>query len=104
MSRIPTDGFLNFCKSVEGQVIFTLAQKAEFTFRVVDDGLEFTPLASKTLHKHTRQYVDGVLDLFEESGRSYITTHYNKYTVNASHMLALIDMYLKSNHAAQHIT
>ena len=43
MQRIPTDRFLNFCRSLEGEELFTIARRAKFTVKVVDDGLVFIP-------------------------------------------------------------
>lgn len=98
MARISTDSFLAFCQSLEGQEVRTRARRSRFTVRVVDGGLEFTPLSRKTLRCQTRQYVDGVLDRFDKCG-SFITTDYSDYTVNSSYMLTLIDRYLKSRAA-----
>jgi len=94
MARISTDSFLRFCESLDGQELSTLARHRKFKVRVVDDGLEFTPHISKKPRHHSRQYVDGVLDHFEQSG-SFMVTQYSGYTANASYMLALIDRYVK---------
>ncbi|MDE1894232.1 MAG: hypothetical protein KGM46_10235 [Pseudomonadota bacterium] len=97
MQRIPTDSFLKFCKSLEGQELHTIARRAKFTVKVVDDGLVFTPCSSnKPLSPHKRHYVERVLEDFSKSDGSYKTTNYNGYTVNTSYQLALIDKYTRS--------
>ena len=96
MQRISTESFLKFCKSLEGEVLHTIARRAKFTVKVVDDGLVFIPDSSnKPLSPHKRNYVERVLVDFAKSDGSNKTTHYNGYTVNASYQLALIDKYRK---------
>lgn len=95
MPRIPTDSFLKFCKSHEGERISTLNRGRQFTLRVIDDGLEFTPLSTNKPRRHTRPYVESVLDHFEQSG-SFNPKHYQKSTANASYQLALIHQYCNS--------
>jgi hypothetical protein len=90
---IPLDDFLSFVRSVEGEVIPTLAGRARFRVRVVDNGLEFTPLSTEQPRGHTRAYVQRVLDRFHATG-SLSTADY-QFTVNASYQLALIDRFLQ---------
>lgn len=89
---IAIDDFLAFVRTLEGEVIPTLAGRAQFTVRVVDNGLEFTPLSTEISRGHTRAYVQRVLDRFRETG-STSTADY-QFTVNASYQLALIDRFL----------
>jgi hypothetical protein len=90
---IPIDDFLSFVRTLEGEVIPTLAGRAQFTVRVVDNGLEFTPRSTEQPRGHTRAYVQRVLDRFRETG-SMSTADY-QFTVNASYQLALIDRFLR---------
>jgi hypothetical protein len=92
-SSIPIDEFLSFVRTLEGEEIQTLAGRAYFTVRVVDNGLEFTPLSTKHPRGHTRAYVQRVLDRFHET-ESLSTADY-QFTVNASYQLSLIDRYLR---------
>jgi hypothetical protein len=89
---IAIDDFLSFVRSLEGEVISTLAGRAQFTVRVADNGLEFTPLSTAHPRGHTRAYVQRVLDHFRATG-SWSTADY-QFTVNASYQLALIDRFL----------
>ncbi|HLM69655.1 MAG TPA: hypothetical protein VK358_19085 [Longimicrobium sp.] len=90
---IPIDEFLSFVRTLEGEVIQTLAGRARFTVRIVDNGLEFTPVSTEQPRAHTRAYVQRVLDRFRETG-SLSTTDY-QFTVNASYQLTLIDRFLR---------
>lgn len=65
---IAIDKFLSFVGTLEGEVIPTLAGRAQFTVRVVDNGLEFTPLSTAHPRGHTRAYVQRVLDQFRATG------------------------------------
>jgi hypothetical protein len=90
--RIAIDEFLAFVRTLQGEVISTLAGRARFTVRVVDNGLEFTPLSTEQPRGHTRAYAQRVLDQFRVTG-SFSTADY-QFTVNASYQLALIDRFL----------
>lgn len=89
---IAIDDFLSFVRTLEGEVIPTLAGRASFTARVVDTGLEFTPSSTEQPRGHTRAYVQRVLDHYRETG-SLRTADY-QFTVNASYQLTLIARYL----------
>lgn len=89
---IPIGAFLEFVRSLEGEVIPTRAGGSAFTVRVLEKKLEFTPTSSGTPRGHTFRYVQKVLDQFQETG-SWTTTDY-RFTVNASYQLTLIDRYL----------
>jgi hypothetical protein len=86
------EDFLSFVRTLEGEVIPTLAGRAQFRVHIVDNGLEFTPLSTEQPRGHTRAYVQRVLDHFRATG-SWSTADY-QFTVNASYQLALIDRYL----------
>jgi hypothetical protein len=90
---IPIDDFISFVHTLEGETIQTLAGRAHFTVRVLDNGLEFTPLSTNHPRGHTRAYVQRVLDRFHETG-SLSTADY-QFTVNASYQLTLIERYLR---------
>jgi len=92
MSRISTIDFLNFCKSLAGQEIGTIGGRAKFMVKVIEDGLEFTPLSSGEPRFHNGKYVDRVLDTFEKSQSFKPSNH--RYTYHASYHLALIKKYL----------
>jgi hypothetical protein len=92
-TAIPIKDFLSFVRSLEGQEIPTLAGRSRFTVRVVDNGLEFTPLSTQQPRGHSRSYVQRVLDRFRETG-SLSTADY-QFTVNASYQLALIERFLR---------
>lgn len=92
-NSISIDEYMGFVRTLEGEVLPTLAGRAQFTVRVVDNGLEFTPLSTDRPRRHTRAYVQRVLDRFQETG-SLSTADY-QFTVNASYQLALIDRFLQ---------
>ena len=98
MARIPTDSFLTFCHSLEGDEISTRAGFSKFTVRIAGDGVEYTPASTKISRLHKLKSIESVLDHFETTG-SLVTTNYQNLTRNASYTLTLIDLYLK-RHAA----
>jgi len=55
----------------------------------------FCPRLRGKVRPHTQRYVERVLEAFN-STHSFVTTDY-RFTVNASYMLTLIDMYLRDN-------
>jgi hypothetical protein len=99
MSRIPIDSFLDFCKSLDGQDVCTIKRHTKFKVKVVGQDLEFTPLVTGKSRPHKKEYVRGVLDMFNDS-QSFMPRDYKHYTVNASYQLALIQGYIKSRGAA----
>lgn len=89
---ISVDNFLSFVGSLEEEVLETRAGRSRFTVRVVDKGLEITPLSTRKPREHRRAFVQRVLDRFRETG-SWNTSSY-QFTVNASYQLALIHRFL----------
>ena len=99
MSRIPLESFLDFCKSLDGQEVCTLKRHAKFKVKVVGQDLEFTPFTTGQSRTHNKDYVRGVLDMFNNS-QSFRPSDYKHYTVNASYQLALIHGYITNRDAA----
>jgi hypothetical protein len=99
MNRIPTPEFIKWCRTLSGDGIVTRAGRSTFTLLVEGDTLEFIPVSTKKPRRHSRKYVDVVLDHFAESG-SFVTTHYRALTANSTYMLTLIDLYQKEKKGA----
>jgi hypothetical protein len=92
-SSLPIDEFVEFIQTLEGHVLTTRAGRSRFTVRVVDTGLEFTPLSTGTARSHRRAYIQRVIDQFLRTD-SWSTSDY-RFTVNASYQLTLIELYLE---------
>jgi len=98
MPRILIGSFLDFCKSLDGEEVSTIKRHTKFKVKVVGQDLEFTPLKTGKPRLHGKEYVSGVLDLFNDS-QSFMPSDYKHYTVNASYQLALIQGYIASRSA-----
>jgi hypothetical protein len=97
MSRISTDDFLTFCRSLEGREITTRAGHSKFTVRALGDGLEYTPLSSNEPRKHERRFIERILDRFYKTNGDFITATYLDLTMHASYALTLIGLYLQQS-------
>jgi hypothetical protein len=96
MKRIPTNDFIEYCRTLNGSEFTTRAGRSRFILNVIGENLEFIPISSKQPRPETKKRIDIVLDHFAESG-SFITSDYTKLTVNSTYMLTLIDLYRKKS-------
>ncbi|MBD1828916.1 hypothetical protein NDI43_20615 [Microcoleus vaginatus GB2-A3] len=94
MKRINTKDFQSFVRSLEGQTIETRAQKKQFTAKVTEGGLEYTPLSTGKPRLHNDKTLNNIFDEFAQS-QSFKCKDYIEITRNISYTLALIGMYLK---------
>lgn len=96
MQKISANRFLDFCRSLEGMELLTIARRARFMVKVVDDGLVFIPASSNKPRKHTRSYVERMLEDFSNSSEPCKTSNYSSYTANPSCQIALMDRYTRA--------
>ena len=86
--------FITFCKSLEGQTLSTIGRQKKFKLSSVDDEhLYFIPESSKTKRRHSKRWIQGVLNRYALTG-SFRPTDYVDLTRNASYTLALVKLYL----------
>jgi hypothetical protein len=88
---------LSFAQTLEGQVLETNTRRNSFTVRVVEDGLEYTPLLAGKPKVQKCKWIDLVCEQFSETN-SFMRQDYS-YAVNGSILLALIKQFLAERHA-----
>jgi hypothetical protein len=81
--------FRNFVSELQGQQVSTLSGRASFRVTVSEDGFTYFPKSSEKPRFHANKHLDRILDLHRERG-SLSPQDYNKDTMNASYILALI--------------
>jgi hypothetical protein len=93
MGSIDKQDFIEFVKTLEGQVLQTLKQKKNFTVCVTDVALEYTPQSTMKVRRHRAKPMERIFCKFNETG-SYKTADYKGLTTCASYTLKLIAVYL----------
>jgi hypothetical protein len=97
MNTIDTERFLDFVETQQGKCLYTLARRAEYEVKVVNDGngrwLKFFVRSTKKVKNHRRNTLDQVIERFN-TRKSFKTSDYSDLTVNASYDLGLIKSYL----------
>jgi hypothetical protein len=96
--RITADALMRFARTLEGQELTTNIRRQRFTARVVGGRLEFTPASTGKTRPESLANLDRVLRQFADT-ESTRPGDYVQSTVNASYVLTLIAMYLRSPEA-----
>jgi hypothetical protein len=96
--RIATEALVRFARTLEGQELTTNIRGLPFTARVVGGRLEFTPASTGKTRPESLASLDHVLRQFADT-ESTRPGDYLQLTVNASYVLTLIAMYLRSPEA-----
>ncbi len=95
--RIDFTDLIAFCKKMEGETLNTLYQKKPFVLsKVESEKLTYIPLSKKQIKRtQDRDFIESILDRYELTG-SLRPGDYIDLTVNASYILPLINLYLRS--------
>ena len=97
MEKVTSGQIISFAQTLEGQVLETNIRRNSFTVRVVEEGLEYTPLLTGKPRVQKRKWIDRVCEQFSETN-SFMRRDYS-YTVNGSYLLALIKQLLTERRA-----
>ena len=84
----------SFASKLRGEILVTLSRGVSFRVEIHGSGLAFTPLSSGVTRPETLNRLQLVIDEFERS-HSYRAGDYQDFSVNASYVLALLDLFLK---------
>ena len=90
--QVDADKLIAFTKTLEGQVLETRKRKCQFTVRVTEKGMEYTPLSTGTVRKQSYKWIKRICDQFSLTN-SFERQEYN-FTVHGSYVLALIGKYV----------
>ncbi len=93
MDRIDLNDFKAYVKTLEGKRLETKARGKVFTVEVGPSGFRYTPQSTGTPRTNTYKAVQNVFERFQ-SLQSFQPGDYHDLTVNASYLLAILEMYL----------
>ncbi|MDP9317217.1 MAG: hypothetical protein M3R24_41235 [Chloroflexota bacterium] len=98
MATINLSELKAFAATLADTPLATRAQGKPFTVTVTKSGFQYVPSSTKKRRTNTYKAIESVLDRFASLG-SYQPGQYNDLTVNASYLLAIIELFEK--HARQ---
>jgi hypothetical protein len=84
-----------FVNNRTSKVFETITNRKKFSVEILEDRWFYTPASTGQKRKHTHQFLQRVIDRFEET-KSYSSSAYRDITVNASYTLAVIKAYLEN--------
>ncbi len=93
MRNINADDLINFAKSLEGQELYTAAQRKRFTVRVIRNTLVYTPL-SGIPRVHSYKRLVRFCNEFSTT-KSLKPADYAHISWNASYLLVIIAQYIE---------
>src|SRR6478672_8414194 len=91
MSKLTVENFRAGATRLAGEVIETLYQRRQFTVRVLEAerGVEYLPLSSGKPREQRWNYVERVLERFNECGSMH-PADYTDITKHSSYVLAIV--------------
>ena len=91
---------IGFVQTINGQTLYTAKQRKAFQVRTADDGIEYIPASTGLVRTHPHRWLDRFCIEFSRTN-SFITSDYQKITVNASYALAIVREYLNQTSKRQ---
>jgi hypothetical protein len=89
--QVDADNLIAFAKTLEGQILETRARKKQFTVRVSEKGMEYTPLSTGKTRPQSYKWIKRVCEHYSLTN-SFERQEYS-FTVHGSYVLALIGKY-----------
>jgi hypothetical protein len=96
MNPIDFDSFVAFCKTLVGRELDTPGGKSKFTLQNITDRAYYYKVPDGKVLKQNLRYVKRVLEQYANL-KSLNPGHYANITPNGSYILALIQLYEKSD-------
>ena len=94
--KIDPEKLFKFVKTIEEKLLTTSARKTQFSVKVLEDDLVFTPISSGKPRKEVSRNIVKVIERFNDS-KSIQPKDYQDITFNSVYLVTLIEMYLKVN-------
>jgi hypothetical protein len=87
--KIRAAELIEYAKSLDGQILRTISQRAEFEVEAYGDRLVFIPLSNVKSREVHESEIQRILDQYYES-LSFMPSKYKNITWNASYLLAIL--------------